>query len=187
MSRNARTKDRSRPGGRERRSRSWATNRLTSRVGAAVTILATAGCGTPVRPPQPTYPAAAIVTYGGREVAGATVMLAPRGQGYASQGVTDSRGRARLSTFRPGDGAAAGDYDVAVLKYDTQVDPAIEMPDPSDQEAYEAACTRLIAEGRNIYIHTPLLPERYADPAGSGLKAVVSPDGQNVFPFDLGP
>lgn len=145
------------------------------------------GCRPAGRPPQPTHPVTVSVRYDGKTVAGATVMFAPQGQGYACQGVTDRRGEARLSTFRPGDGAVAGEYDVAVLKHDTVVDPTITMPDPADERAHQEACEKLIAAGRNIYIHTPLLPTRYAAPRTSGLTATVRSGSRNRVTLELEP
>lgn len=145
------------------------------------------GCRPAMQPPRSTYPVTVTVRFHGREVAGATVMLAPRGEGYASQGLTNERGQATLSTFRPGDGAVPGEYGVAVLKYDTQIDPTLSMPDPADKQAYQEACEQLLAAGRNIYVHKPRLPERYADPGSSGLAATVTATDRNLVTLELDP
>jgi hypothetical protein len=136
---------------------------------AACALLAV-GCGGADH--ATTYDVSGVVTQRGSPVAGATVSFLP---GSSSEGVksargtTDEAGRFELKTyFGPESdvaGALPGDYRVTITKTPASsgiVDPYA-GPIPQNE-----------------------LPARFADPQQSGLKATVTVDGENAFPFDVG-
>lgn len=107
----------------------------------------------------------------GQPAKGAVVVFHPKGKDTLTTvrptGVTDDSGTFRLSTHKPGDGAAAGEYVVTVVwpdetkaaKTTLTMEPP---PDPPDR-----------------------LQGRYADRAKSGLQAVVKSGRNQLEPFDL--
>ena len=125
-------------------------------------IAALTGCG---RGGQPrTYPAEGTVTYRGTPVADAHVRFIPK-EGPPAEGVTDASGGFALQTFRPGDGAVAGEHTVTVSK--------TEVVDKDPNAAYP--------EMRSV------LPERYSRVGSSPLVAEVTTRGENRFDFELQP
>jgi hypothetical protein len=126
-----------------------------------------------------------VVALDGKPVQGAVVTFTPSRGGLAAAGTTDAAGVYKLNALsaRPGAGTLAGDYLVAVRKWEyPEPGPA---PDPSDQKAYAAWQERnLKAAGREpVYV----TPKAYGDPSTSGLKATVN-KGRNTgaaFSFDL--
>ena len=131
------------------------------------------GCEAVPEHQKGTIPATGIVTFSGSPVAGATVTFLALKQGRSASAITDAQGRYALTTFRRGDGALPGDYNVIVMKFDAVTGdttgkkyvPAQEVPEPKNQ-----------------------LPARYAQPGKSGLKATVTADAKaNVFDFSLSP
>ena len=141
-----------------------------SGLSAAFLPLCLAGCtasdGTqPVR-------AGGIVVYNENPLPDAEVVFAPEGQDRVATATTDTNGRFRLSTFRPGDGALPGRHRVTIIargpaKEPPPGSPAALMPDdyaiPGD----------------------PLIPTKYFSPATSDLTAEVSRRGRNDFRFEL--
>jgi hypothetical protein len=108
------------------------------------------------------------VTFNGNPVEGANVIFNPStgsGQTLASQAVTGADGRFELKThIGAGEfkiGIVPGQYDVTISKLDTSGISSTLGP-PKD-----------------------LLPRIYRDPSTSGLKADVSADRENDFPFSL--
>lgn len=138
-----------------------------------VCCLFLAGCEAVPEHQKGTVPVKGSVTFSGTPVPGATVTFLAAKDGRSASAITDAVGRYALTTFRRGDGALPGDYNVIVLKFDAVVGgqtgnkyvPAQEVPEPKNQ-----------------------LPARYAQPAKSGLKATVTTDAKaNVFDFALSP
>jgi hypothetical protein len=101
------------------------------------------------------------VLLGGTPVADARVVFSPVGHENAAAGKTDAAGRFRLTTFDADDGAAAGEYQVMVMKF-----------------------TVIEHEGGGV-TETHDLPEKYRDPAASGLKATVPEGGVKDLKFEL--
>jgi len=101
-------------------------------------------------------------------------MLGPAGKGYASQGTTAADGRARLTTFRAGDGAVAGQYRVLVSVEEVKPNPALTIPDPkTDPEGHRAALTAANQAGIPYVLTRQLLPEHYVSFDTSGLYAEI--------------
>ena len=79
----------------------------------AVIVVSAVGCG-PSRPK--TVPVTGVVTLDGKAVEGASVMLAPQGEGRPALGMTDKEGKFALQTFESGDGAILGKHQLTVRK-----------------------------------------------------------------------
>jgi hypothetical protein len=160
-------------------------NRLLSTT-CVLLLVSTLGCGQATDPDSPrTYPISGIVTQGGNVVEGAEVTFQPTAGSHSAVGITDASGKYRLTTFRAGDGAVAGDYRITITKYDRPVvSPKSDgrIADTGDDEDDQPA-GRTFGDGdpRN------LLPETYARAETSGLSATVDRSGQRTFDFELGP
>jgi hypothetical protein len=119
---------------------------------------------------QPTYAVSGRVMFAGKPVPGATVVFHPVDKtnfkwDERPQAKTDDNGNFNLFTYKPGDGAPAGEYRVAVALL-----PA-EAEDGADQ----------VKRVKNA----PKLPPQYADPNKSGLTATIKPESNTLEPFDL--
>jgi hypothetical protein len=88
------------------------------RIGCLL-ILALAGCGAPG--PVATHPVSGSVSYEGKPAAGVKVFLVPTSAPVPPEipqnpyGVTDDSGRFKLTTYKDGDGAAEGGYQIVLL------------------------------------------------------------------------
>jgi hypothetical protein len=111
------------------------------------------------------------VLYNGQPAKGAVVIFHPKGDDNLKTvrptGVTDDSGTFHLSTRKPGDGAAAGEYVVTIVYPDPAKAPKTTLtmeppPDPSD-----------------------LLQGRYADRTKSQLQAVVKSGRNQLEPFEV--
>lgn len=144
---------------------------------ALILCLVFAGCGRRANHP-PTFPVRGTVTANGKPLAGAIVAfrpLDPRAGQRPANGKTDSYGRYELMTYSEDDGAMAGEYGVTVLHYPV-IGESSAGPDQENQY--------LPPEGP-LPVPGNQLPKKYADPKTSGMSAVVSPDGENVFDFSI--
>jgi hypothetical protein len=113
---------------------------------------------------KPTYPVQGKVYFEGSPVPQAYVaftLIDPKEtRPTRAEGVAEADGSFTLTTYRANDGAPAGDYTVTVVWRRPFYDPA----------------------GR---VGPNLLPEKYAKPDTSGLKATVTKEGPNEFVFEL--
>ncbi len=126
--------------------------------------LIAAGCGKSgiIEGDVPVFPVNGKVTFAGKPLPRAIVTLTPanlaqgaKWEAPATGGVTDDDGEFELSTYNAGDGAPAGMYFVTVSCEDR--------------------------EGKRSSGEYPeLLPEKYQNPASSGLKVTVR-EGENDF------
>lgn len=127
---------------------------------ALVTLSVTTGCRDASQ--KQTIPVTGKVNFKGQPLAGATVFFVPD-SGPRATGETNAKGEFRLMTYRPGDGAVVGDFKVGITKY--VADPAT-AKDPVPGMKNE-------------------IPEKYGNPASSGLTAKVE-TGKKIAPtFDL--
>jgi hypothetical protein len=136
------------------------------RIVAILAIAFAAGCGES-NLQQPTFPVSGTLTYEGQPVAGATIVFHPTDKSKFKwderpQAKTDADGKFTVFTYKPGDGAPAGDYKVAVA--------LIVVGDDGDDQVKRT-------KGKPAS-----LPAKYADPAQSGLTATVS---ASTSPVDL--
>jgi hypothetical protein len=137
-------------------------------VMAALCLFALAGCGGTKAGPA-TVEVTGTVTLNGTPIEGASIVFSPDigsdEHRLASQAMTDSEGRFKLTTHVGGgkfkSGIVPGKYLVAVTKLDT-------------------------AGAKNIYSPPKnLLPPKYADAKTSQLKADVAAGQANDFQFPL--
>ena len=120
-----------------------------------------------------TVPAKGVLTYKGQGVEGATVILAPESTGpeaYGASAATGSGGEFSLATFPPDEGAVPGRYRVGVTKFEA---PQTAEPAASHEEAATVAPPKA------------LLPEKYADPAKSGLTIEIPEGGKTDIKIEL--
>lgn len=103
------------------------------------------------------------MTLDGNAIVGASVLVQPAA-GPAARGVTDAAGRFTLGTYGEGDGALPGSAVVSISCYEPPSAAAAGSGEPP--------------LGKN------LLPARFADPATSGLRAVIEP-GMAPLEFPL--
>jgi hypothetical protein len=142
-----------------------------------VAVATTAGCGgggdkwSESRPAV--VPAEGTLTYQGKPVEGATIVLAPDppGEGkYGASAMTDSSGNFQLSAFPPEPGAVPGNYKVTVAKTETPVpsnDPAAhDLPASATQTKY-------------------LIPQKFNSPDTSGLKVEIPAAGKTDIKLGL--
>ena len=117
-----------------------------------------------------TIPAGGSVTFKGEPLEGATVVFRSNGaQPQAAVGRTDKEGKFQLRTFEDGDGAVPGEQTVTIT--------CVKSEGPAEGTNLDEA---------NVVIkEISLIPEKYGDPAKSGLKATVVPEQENQFTFDL--
>lgn len=80
-------------------------------------ILLVMGCSEPQRGPQ-LFPVTGSVTYNGEPVEGATLVFVPQDHSYSAVATSDAGGKFRVRTHQanPDDGAAVGNYKVAIRK-----------------------------------------------------------------------
>jgi len=118
-----------------------------------------------------TVPAGGVVEYQGKPVEGAIVTfiakLEERNREYDARGYTDAKGRFRLKTFRPDDGAVVGTHRVRIEK--STAEP---LTGPGGG----------LSSAIKIAQH---LPQRYGSFDTSGLTAEVTEKGPNEFAFKL--
>lgn len=132
-----------------------------------------AGCGGggddqwTARRPQ-VVPASGNVIYNDQPLEGATVAFIPVGDEKPAYGKTDSEGHFSLRTFEVDDGAVPGQYRVRITKWKPMAGLDRPIGEPLPEGETES-----------------LIPERYTDPAKSGLTAKVQTEKENTFTFDL--
>ncbi len=127
------------------------------------------GCGSqPSGDVLSTVPAAGIVTYKGKPLEFHQVILMSEGKRPAA-GVSDADGKFILGTNDVGDGAPAGDYQVAV----TYVGPTSTNPE----------------EGMNEFTTPPppkvKIDRKYADSTKSGIQVTIPSGGSSELKIEL--
>jgi hypothetical protein len=129
-------------------------------------LLVCCGCGDGR---VPTYEVRGQVFAGDRPAANALVTLHPVGGAAADAihptGTVDDTGNFTLTSYKTGDGAPAGEYEVTVVWY-------LAVKSGSGPDDYET---------RNF------LPARYADAKTSQLRATVTKGTNQLEPFRLSP
>ncbi len=160
-------------------------------------LVAVAGCG---EKNPPTGKVTGKVTLDGKPVEGAVVTFTPEGGGNPAVGRTKADGTFSLTTFEPDDGALLGPHKITVTKfnvpdggmnpYGSQAQPA--APDPNKKLTEEEEMA-LMEQGYNESQAQPqnrnqvlknALPDKYANPATSGLTYTVV-EGENTVNLEL--
>ncbi len=133
----------------------------------------------------PVYPVKGKVTFAGAPLPNAYVTFSPvnvkpNENRPAATGKTNAQGEYALRTYDDGDGAAAGDYVVLVTTGSS-----------SGGQTEESAHAEFMKGGGAPAGHgggdsgsKSSLPEKYANPESSDLKATVTPDSEDK-PFDF--
>ncbi len=149
-------------------------------VGMMVVVLALGGlsgcggAGGSATGPK-TYPVSGTVTQGGKPVDGATILFVSTDGKKSATGKTDASGRYTLTTTKSGDGAVAGQYKVAITKFDAGQVAAADISDPNYAPP---------DPNKPAPVAKNLLPEKYASPETSGLTATVK-ESSNKIDFTL--
>src|SRR5687768_4946011 len=131
-------------------------------------LLAIAGCGSESGQLD-VHSVSGSVTYKGKPIEGATIIFFAQDEHLRAAGVpipegtTDASGRFDLTTYKPGDGAPAGDYGVSITW----------MEETGDSDDPEQITRR------------DRLNNRYASPESSGLTATVKSGDTQLPPFEL--
>jgi hypothetical protein len=138
---------------------------------------------------QKVYKVKGKITLSGAPVANANVSFSPKAQHPAAIGKTGAGGEFVLTTYDPGDGAAAGDYVVLVTK-DLPPASAATAPPSGHRQGQKESLNygNMHAQpGGEAPAATSALPEKYSRTDKSDLTATVKADGSNEFNFDLKP
>jgi len=126
----------------------------------ATILAAVAGCGSRDPDAIPAVPAAGTVTYQGKPVEEGSVRFVPE-KGRPAGGAIKG-GHFTLSTYDPDDGAIPGKHHVGVTA-------TKKVPVPGG------------GEPRDVYV----IPEKYADPSGSGIEIDVPKDGSKDLKIEI--
>jgi hypothetical protein len=130
-------------------------------------VLAAAGCQ---RGPR-IVPVSGKITLDGQPVKDAAVMFMLNPGGRIATGVTDAAGRYSLSTHPTGNGAFEGNHTVTVSLYRDESSPGTNTPEGA-------------VSGSSLVKIVWIVPEKFSQPAASGLTATVS-GSQSTYDFAL--
>jgi hypothetical protein len=130
-------------------------------------ILVIAGCA---RGPR-IVPVSGTITLDGQPVKDAAVMFMLNPDNRIATGITDAAGRYSLSTHPAGNGAFEGTHTVTVSLYRDESSPGTNTPEGA-------------VSGSSLVKIVWLVPEKYSQPAASGLTATVS-RSQSTYDFQL--
>lgn len=136
------------------------------------------GCGSS-EDGYPIAPAEATILLDEKPLEGASVTFVVGSQPQPATGITDKQGKVKLTTFKPGDGAAIGSNLVSIQK--NEIDKTKKTADQGDQdsEKYDP-----LVMGTPPPVVKFLVPQKYTLVTTSGLTAEVK-KGQNTFEFKL--
>ena len=161
-------------------------------VGSLLLTLATvSGCGGSAGGGVETYEAGGTVKFNGAPVEGAIVTFVAQGEFPNATGRTDAQGNFTLMTYNPGDGAAAGDFKVMVVKYDANAAAAAASGEGDEGPGHSADGSTALdtgghgGGGADAAGNGSSLPPIYSDMNGTPLTATVTTGGDNNFPLNL--
>lgn len=137
--------------------------------------VAISGCARDSGGPKTTK-AGGKVSLNGTPVEGANVSFSPQAGGRSAVGKTDAEGRFTLATTGAIGGVVPGEYQVGVSKEKTEGGMTPEESEAHFKKTGQAPPAPKV---------TNELPEKYKNPATSGLKAKVEEGGVNDFNFEL--
>jgi hypothetical protein len=151
---------------------------LTASVGMA-------GCGDKAKPVKVN----GTVTLDGKPLPGATITFLPAGEGGRSaSGLSGTDGSFDLTTYKPGDGALAGDYKITVQVLEGDKSNRGQDPMEMDPKAREGFFMRMSPGGRakedaRQKNAKKTVPEVYMDLKRTPLKCTVPADGNVDLPL----
>lgn len=142
---------------------------------SALSAIIWTGCGTADDGLPRTVKAAGTVVCDGKPLEGASIVFMQESGNYFARGITDSGGRFSLDAYESKSGAVPGTYKVTISKTVT-VDKATPkaVPKTLADDAQHAA------EGDPSLANVSWvndLPEKYNNPATSGLTVAIPEDG----------
>lgn len=151
----------------------------------AAAVLALAGCGGADGDAGrvDVYAVSGKVTFAGAPVPEATVTFSPTGQQPVALGRTDAQGNYVMTTYDSGDGAAAGDYKVLVMK----AAAAAGASGPVGHDAYSAGAASSHSASSSGAGAGSALPAQYSAVDKTPLTATVKTEGENTIDFALTP
>jgi hypothetical protein len=144
--------------------RQWQKSFVMAGVALSI-MIPMAGCGKAKQPWEKVYPARGVVSFKGKALVGAQIILVPQDDSFPNSvrpsATSQEDGSFSLGTFSTADGAPAGDYKAVVLHY-----PVV---GPKDNPV----------PGRNV------LPAKYARPETTDLRVTISADAEELPPLEL--
>ncbi|MGL6194781.1 MAG: carboxypeptidase-like regulatory domain-containing protein [Thermoguttaceae bacterium] len=126
------------------------------------------------------------VHYNNEPLAGATVIFGTKTpEGRSATGITDENGKFKMTTLVSNDGVMPGEYVVSIMKYSEPDVDAAENAPPVEAGQFDEKSAGLSARSKAKNDMQMLIPERYSNPATSGLTASISKKGEKDLKFDL--
>lgn len=124
---------------------------------AMLVVINSSGCGSDS---PKTVPVTGKVSYNGQPVTSGTLMLIPAGEGgYGATGQIQSDGTFQLTSFKPNDGAAPGNYKVTIQVFPDEESGGEELGLPGAE----------FGAGKK-----PPIPLGYSDPETTKLTALIN-------------
>src|SRR5262245_41007136 len=123
---------------------------------------------------RPTKKVTVTVIYKGSPLEGANVtFINQTGEAAPAYGKTDAQGKAKMKTYVEGDGAVVGAHKVLIDKSEAVGGQTVDVDSPQYNPNAPPA---------TVKYH---IPQKYSNPATSGLTAEVKDSGPNEFTFEL--
>lgn len=157
---------------------------------AAAVSMGLMGCGSAKSGRQSVYKAKGKVTFAGGTVPNASVIFAPKAKQPVATGRTNEAGEFVLTTYDSGDGAAAGEFVVLVLKDEpnqAQVENTVGGHDPNSKTSPDGAKMHAAEQAKKAAGGGSGIPAKYSRVSESPLSAKIEAGGSNDFTFDLTP
>lgn len=149
----------------------------------AVSLLLS-GCGGSDAGRKNVYPVSGTIKFLGSPIVGAVVSFTPKDGQPAAVGRTDDSGNYFVTTYEAADGAAAGNYAVVVMKFDSPL-----VTDDTEDEGHSADPNVTASDDHAASSKKKsdgiLLPPAYANADSTPLKVEVTAGGENKFDFEL--
>ena len=147
-----------------------------------LTLTVFLGCGAAK---LPTIPVTGTVLVDDKPMEGVKVVFSPAAgsSGQSASGQTDAEGKYSLTTVDTGDGALAGDYQVAILKSLVEEDNLPKEVDMDDEAAMDAIYGSLDTS-KDVQTES-IVAKKWTSPGTSGLEASVKEGGENNFEFKV--
>lgn len=129
------------------------------------------------------YKVTGKATYLGAPLIGAVVTFAPQEKQPAAVGRTNDAGEFAMTTYRSGDGAAAGEFKVLVMLVVSEAESTPQQAHSTQPGSVSPGSAH--SEEAAAKSSGSLLPAKYGDANETPLKAKVEPKGTNKFTFEI--